>query len=80
MSRPPCRVRRRLCRSDANEAAEDRLGLGRTETNGRHVFDHLIVLLADQFPIDRFRQDGLQVGVRIRSSRIGSREFLCRDP
>jgi hypothetical protein len=38
-----------------SEAAEDRLSLGRAKADGCDVFEHLVVLLADQFPIDWFR-------------------------
>ena len=34
------------------------LGFGGAETDGRDVFDHLVVLLTDEFPIDRPRENG----------------------
>ena len=37
----------------SREAAQDRLGLGRAQAHRRRVFDHLVVLLADQLPVDR---------------------------
>jgi hypothetical protein len=36
-----------------HEAAQDRFGLGCAKTDGRHVFDQLVVLLANEFPVDR---------------------------
>jgi hypothetical protein len=41
-----------------DKAAQDRFGLGGAESNGRDVFDHLVVLLANQFPVDRLGQNG----------------------
>src|SRR3954471_11112257 len=32
----------------SDEAAQDRFGLGGAEPDGRDIFDHLVVLLADQ--------------------------------
>ena len=69
----------RMLNVASDKAAKDRFGLGRADTDGRRVFDQLVVLLADQFPIDRLRQDGLQVGGGVRSSGIGPRQFLNRD-
>ncbi len=43
------------------EATQDRFCFGRAEPDRRHVFDHLIVLLADQFPIDWLRQNPLHL-------------------
>ena len=47
----------------AGKAAQNRFGLGRPKAQRRGELDHFIVLLADQFPVDRARQDGLQIRV-----------------
>jgi hypothetical protein len=62
-----------------DEAAQDRLGLGGAEADGRNVLDHLVVLLADQLPVDRPGQNGLQVRVGIRLPDIGSGQLLNMD-
>jgi hypothetical protein len=62
-----------------DKAAQDRFGLGGAEPDGRGVFDHLVVLLANQFPVDRLGQNGPQVRVGIRLPDIGSGQFLDMD-
>ncbi len=62
-----------------DKAAQDRFGLGGAEPDGRDVFDHLVVLLANQFPVDRLGQNGLQVRISIRLSDIRPGEFLNMD-
>jgi len=42
----------------AGEAPQDRLGLGRAFAQGCGQLDQLVVLLADQLPSDRLRQNG----------------------
>jgi hypothetical protein len=69
----------RMLNVTLNEAAQDRFRFGRAETDGRHVFDHLVVLLTDQFPIDRLRQNELQVFVSVRVSRIRPGQLLNVD-
>jgi hypothetical protein len=62
-----------------DKAAQDRFGLDSAETDGRDIFDHLVVLLADQFPVDRLGQNGLQIRVGIRLPDIRSGQFLGTD-
>ena len=47
------------------EAAQDRFRFGRAQAKRRGVLDHLVVLLPDQLPVDRLRQDRLQVRIGI---------------
>ena len=47
----------------AGKAAQNRFGLGRLKVQRRGELDHFIILLTDQFPMDRARQDGLQIRV-----------------
>jgi hypothetical protein len=54
-----CLVGRVLGRR-AREAAQDRLGVGGPEAQGGGVLDQLVVLAADQPPVDRPRQDRLE--------------------
>ena len=62
------------------EAPQDGLGLGGAEPDGRHIFDHLVILLADDFPVDRFGQHQLQVPIGIGLPDTGAIEFLDIDP
>jgi len=39
-------------------------------------FDHLVVLLANQVPLDRTGQDGLQIGIGIGMAGFGAVELL----
>jgi len=57
-----------------DEAAQNRFCFGPAEPDCRHVLDHLVVLPADQFPIDRLRQNPLQVraGVGLPTSGLHS--------
>ena len=49
----------RVLHVGTGEPAQDRFRLRRAEAECRRVFDHLVVLLADQFPVDRLRQHQL---------------------
>lgn len=47
------------------KASQDRLGLGGPQAQCRRVFDHLVVLLPDQLPVDRSGQNQLKILVGI---------------
>src|SRR6185437_10408102 len=51
------------------EAAQDGLGGGGAEPDGRGVLHHQVVLLLDQLPPDRVGQRGPQPGVAVQVAR-----------
>jgi len=61
----------RVLRPGPGETAQDGLGLGRAQAEGRGVLHHLVVLLGDQVPADRSGDDGAEVvvGVAVGSGR-----------
>ncbi len=59
------RLIRRLLHVFAREPSQDRLRLGRAQAVRRHVLDHLVVLPADQLPVDRFCQHRPEVRVGV---------------
>lgn len=63
----------------AGEAAQDRLGVGGAETQGRRVFHHLVVLLADQLPINGLGQNRPQAGKGVRLPGVGPVQLLAAD-
>lgn len=64
----------------AGKASEDGLGFGGAEPECRRVLDHLVVLLADQPPVDRPRQHRLEVWIVVRPARFGTVEALLVNP
>lgn len=44
----------------SDKAPQNLFGFGGAKTNGCDVFDHLVVLLTDEFPVDRPCQNGSQ--------------------
>src|SRR5438874_1854661 len=51
----------------AGKAAQDRLGICRSQTQGCGIFDHLVIVVTDQFPIDStIAEYWLQVGEGIK--------------
>ena len=49
----------------AGKAPQDGLRLSGAQAQGRGVLDHIVILLADQRPVDGLGQNRLQVGVGI---------------
>lgn len=60
----------------ARESAENRLGIRRSQAQGGRIFDDLIVLLANEIPIDSSGQHGVQLRIRVRVSRFWAIELL----
>ena len=56
---------RRMLNVVAGEPSQDGFRFGRAEPHRRHILDHLIIVLTDQFPVDRSAQHPLQVLVSI---------------
>jgi hypothetical protein len=71
---------RRVLHVVLGKAPQNRFGLSRSQPQRRGVFDHLIVLLADDVPVDLFAgEDGLKMLVRLVLARFGSIELLLVD-
>ena len=64
MTQPSAQFRKRfvdrMLEVGPSDPAQDRLGLSRAEADRRHVLDRLVVLLADQLPIDRLGEGQTQ--------------------
>ena len=69
----------RVCEIVAHEPLQDHFGLSRAETQGRSILDHLVIVLADQVPVDGTGKDGLQIGVHVRVANYGAIELLRSD-
>jgi hypothetical protein len=63
----------------AHKPLQDHFGLSRAETQGRSILDHLVIMLADQVPVDGTGEDGLQMGVHVRVANNGAIELLRSD-
>ena len=61
----------------AGKATQDGLRLSGAHAQGRGVLDHIVILLADQRPVDGLRQNRLQVGVSIDVAGIGPESFCA---
>ena len=57
----------------------DGLRLRRAQPERGDVLDHLVILLADQLPVDRAREDGGEVGIRAGLAGIGPVQALLAD-
>ncbi len=60
----------------SGESTEDALCFRGSETQGSGILHHLIILLPNQFPVDRSRQNGLKVRIIVWPARFGAIEFL----
>src|SRR4029450_2590351 len=60
----------------AGKPAQDGLRLCRAYVEGHGKLDHLIILLTNEFPVDRSRQNRRQRGIGIRGTRTGPIELL----
>ncbi len=60
----------------AGKPAQNLLRLGRAQTKGGREFDHLVVVLPNEFPPDRSCEDRLQIRIGIRLARFGAVELL----
>ncbi len=67
---------RRVLHAVARKPAQNLLRLGGPKADRRGEFDHLVVVLPNQFPLDGTREHGLQVGIGIRVPRFGTIELL----
>lgn len=63
-----------MLRSGAGEAAQDLLGLGGAQLQRGGELDHLVVLLGDQLPPDRPRQNRVELGQRVGQTWVGKIE------
>ena len=66
-------------KSCAGEAAQNGFGLRRPQAQRGGVFDHLIILLADQFPIDGTRENQAEFGILLGIGCIHQAELLFID-
>ncbi len=62
------------------EAAKNGVRFSGPEADGSDIFDHLVILLADDFLVDRLGQHRLQVSIGVGLSNIGPIELLDVDP
>src|SRR5260221_10872992 len=47
----------------AREPLENRICISRSDAQSCSIFDHLVILLANQLPIDRLSQDFFEMGI-----------------
>src|SRR5512135_381589 len=73
------RLVRRVLHVVPREPPQDRLRLGRAQADRGRVLDHPVVLLADQLPVDRLREDRPEVRVGIGLADVRSVELLLVD-
>ena len=66
----------RVLGSGAGKTTQNRLGLRGSQAHGGRVLDHLVVLLLDQRPVNRARENQLEVRIGIRFSCLRAIEFL----
>src|SRR5262245_6084969 len=59
------------------EASQNRFGFRCPQAEGGGVFDHLVVLLLNELPVDGAGPDRLQMWICVEGTRRGTREFLC---
>src|SRR6266700_3594654 len=67
---------RRVLHAVARKSTQNLLRLGGAQTQRGGKFDHLVILLADELPLDGAREDRLQVGILLRVPRFGTIELL----
>src|SRR6266571_9077117 len=63
----------------ASETAQDRLGLRRAQAQRGGVFDHLIILLTNQVPVDSTRENQAEFGILFGIGCLHQVEFLLID-
>src|SRR5438876_1972679 len=68
-----------MLQSCASEAPQDRLRFGCPQTQGSGIFDHLVILLANEVPVNRTSENQLQVGVGIRITCLWAIQLLRID-
>ena len=60
----------------ARKSPQNLLRFGGAQTQRGGKFDHLVILLPDEFPLDGARKDRLQVGIGLRMARFWTIELL----
>jgi len=65
-----------MLRVVAGEATQDRLRLSGASAQGGSIPDHIVIVLADQCPVDGLGQNRLQVGRGIDIAGMGPRKLL----
>ncbi len=60
----------------AGKSAQNLLCFSRAKTESGGIFDHFVIVLSNEFPLNRSREDRLQVGIRIGLARFGAIELL----
>src|SRR6266852_2105778 len=53
----------RMLHITARKPPQDRIRISGSDAQSGGILDHLIILLADQFPIERFSQDLFEMGI-----------------
>jgi len=67
---------RRVLHAVARKPAQNLLRFGSAKTQRCGKFDHLVVVLSNELPLDGAREHRLQVGIGIRSACFGSVQLL----
>jgi len=67
---------RRVLQAVARKPTQNLLCLGGAQTERGGKFDHLVILLPNELPLDGAREDWLQIGIGIRLPRFGTIELL----
>ena len=73
------RLVRRVLQVVAREPTENVLRLGRAKSQGRRIFHHRVVLPGDQLPVDRARENSVEVWIIIGTPGLDAIEPLLRD-
>ena len=69
----------RMLHATTGEPTQNLLRFRGAQAQGCSKFDHLVILLADQIPLDRTGQDGLQVRIGIGMAGFGAVELLSME-
>src|SRR6266851_8589420 len=67
---------RRVLHTIARKPTQNLLRLGGAKTERGSEFDHLVILLPNELPLDGAREDWLQVGIGFRVPRFRSVQLL----